>query len=52
MTPHDPAFKNVDHQQPLDERLPYEAPQLVDRGVVSELTQSNGNNNGADAAYS
>lgn len=52
MKSHELPPKNLDQRQSLDERLPYEAPQLVDRGVVSELTQSIGNNSGSDTAYS
>jgi hypothetical protein len=52
MKQHAPANKNKSDQQSLEERLPYEPPQLIDRGIVSELTQSNGNFPGSDSAYS
>jgi hypothetical protein len=52
MTPHAPQSPNPSGQSSPDERLPYEAPLLIDRGQVSELTQSNGDNLGPDSAYS
>jgi hypothetical protein len=51
MTPHAPQAPNQSGQSSPDERLPYEAPHLVDRGQVSELTQSSGFG-GADGGYS
>lgn len=47
-----PASDNTDNRQCNDERLPYEVPQLIDCGKVSELTLSNGNDFGADSSYS
>ncbi len=35
-----------------DERLPYERPDLLDAGKISDVTLSNGNNAGLDSAYS
>ncbi|MEP6494818.1 MAG: lasso RiPP family leader peptide-containing protein [bacterium] len=36
----------------LDGREAYESPELMDRGDVSELTQTGASNPGADAGYS
>lgn len=35
-----------------DERLPYERPELLDAGKISDVTLSNGNNSGSDSTYS
>lgn len=35
-----------------DGRLPYEAPELIDRGDVAKLTQTGINTTGPDAGYS
>lgn len=35
-----------------DDRLTYERPDLLDVGKISDVTLSNGNNNGADGGYS
>lgn len=34
------------------DRLPYARPDLVEVGQIADVTLSNGNNGGADAAYS
>lgn len=39
-------------EQKLDDRLPYDTPELVDRGDVSTVTQSTANGTGADGTYS
>lgn len=42
--------------KPLDsaeaDRLPYARPDLVEVGQIADVTLSNGNNGGADGAYS
>lgn len=35
-----------------DDRLPYERPDLLDAGKISDVTLSNGNNSGGDTTYS
>lgn len=35
-----------------DRRLPYERPDLVEAGKISDVTLSDGNNSGSDSAYS
>ncbi len=48
----------MDHQiektesLPQDDRLPYERPELLDAGKISDVTLSNGNDFGSDSAYS
>lgn len=35
-----------------DSRLPYETPDLIDRGDVAKLTQTGHNSSGTDGGYS
>lgn len=37
---------------PQDDRLPYERPELLDAGKISDVTLSNGNSNSSDGGYS
>jgi hypothetical protein len=44
---------NNDVREPAQEaKLAYVTPDLVEAGMISDVTLSNGNNSGADAAYS
>ena len=36
----------------VDERLPYQRPDLLEVGQIADITLSNGNNGGGDASYS
>lgn len=47
-----PEVTEASNASTCDERLPYEPPQLLDRGLVSELTQSNFNTMGSEGGYS
>ena len=40
------------NEEKIDGRLPYEVPEVIDRGDVASLTQTGSVNPGADGLYS
>jgi hypothetical protein len=36
----------------VDDRLPYQRPDLLEVGQIADITLSNGNNGGVDSGYS